>query len=159
MYQLLILNASFFAAFAVILSIIKKRVKTERAKNILLLVAPIITLLVHYSQFIYDVMTGGDIVAHLGANPNLYMPLYPCNIVMWLTLIFALLKTKAPSSENFVLTLSSGLESLPPLSECLQTRTSYEPSRLPTSLSSRASLLTQRFCSTFFCFLFWDTRR
>lgn len=94
MYQLLILNTSFFAAFAVILSIIKKRVKTELTKNILLLVAPIITLLVHYSQFIYDVMTGGDIMAHLSANPNLYMPLYPCNIVMWLTLIFALLKNK-----------------------------------------------------------------
>ena len=94
MYQLLILNTSFFTAFAVILSIIKKRVKTELTKNILLLVAPIITLLVHYSQFIYDVMTGGDIMAHLSANPNLYMPLYPCNIVMWLTLIFALLKNK-----------------------------------------------------------------
>ena len=94
MYQLLILNTSFFAAFAVILSIIKKRVKTDLTKNILLLVAPIITLLVHYSQFIYDVMTGGDIMAHLSANPNLYMPLYPCNIVMWLTLIFALLKNK-----------------------------------------------------------------
>ena len=94
MYQLLILNTSFFAAFAVILSIIKKRVKTELTKNILLLVAPIITLLVHYSQFMYDVMTGGDIMAHLSANPNLYMPLYPCNIVMWLTLIFALLKNK-----------------------------------------------------------------
>ena len=94
MYQLLILNASFFAAFAIILCIIKKRVKTERTKNILLIIAPIITLLVHYSQFIYDVMTGGDIMAHLSANPNLYMPLYPCNIVMWLTLVFALLKNK-----------------------------------------------------------------
>ena len=94
MYQLLILNTSFFAAFAVLLCIIKKRVKTERAKNILLLVAPTITLLVHYSQFIYDALTGGDIMAHLGANPNLYMPLYPCNIVMWLTLVFALLRNK-----------------------------------------------------------------
>ena len=101
MYQLLILNTSFFAAFAVILLIIKKRVKTERTKNILLLVAPIITLLVHYSQFVYDVMTGGDIVAHLGANPNLYMPLYPCNIVMWLTLIFALLKNKGSKFGEF----------------------------------------------------------
>ena len=101
MYQLLILNASFFAAFAVILPIIKKRVKTERTKNILLLVASIITLLVHYSQFVYDVMTGDDIVAHLGANPNLYMPLYPCNIVMWLTLIFALLKNKSSKFGEF----------------------------------------------------------
>ena len=94
MYQLLILNSSFFAAFAIILFIIKKRVKTERTKNILLLVAPIITLLVHYSQFIYDALTGCDIMAHLSANPNLYMPLYPCNIVMWLTLVFAFLKNK-----------------------------------------------------------------
>ena len=101
MYQLLILNTSFFAAFAVILSIIKKRVKTELTKNILLIVAPIITLLVHYSQFIYDVMTGGDIIAHLSANPNLYMPLYPCNIVMWLTLIFALLKNKGSKFGEF----------------------------------------------------------
>ena len=101
MYQLLILNSSFFAAFAVILPIMKKRVKTERTKNILLLVAPIITLLVHYSQFVYDALTGGDIMTHLGANPNLYMPLYPCNIVMWLTLIFALLKNKSSKFGEF----------------------------------------------------------
>ena len=94
MYQLLILNSSFFAAFAIILFIIKKRVKTERTKKILLIIAPIITLIVHYSQFIYDALTGCDIMAHLSANPNLYMPLYPCNIVMWLTLAFALLKNK-----------------------------------------------------------------
>lgn len=94
MDQLLIMNSILIAVMVLILWLIKKYVKTDRTKNVLFAVSPIITLLVHYSHFIFEAFSGNDIMAHLGANPNLYMPLYPCNLVMWLALAFGFLKNK-----------------------------------------------------------------
>ena len=67
---------------------VKKWVRTERAKRVILLAAPIVTILFHYSSFIYHLFFTGGGIEYLGENPNLLLPIYPCNLVMWCALIY-----------------------------------------------------------------------
>jgi hypothetical protein len=39
---------------------------------------------------------------YLSSNPNLLLPIYPCNVVMWSALIFALLKNKKSKLGNLL---------------------------------------------------------
>ena len=74
--------------------LIKKFVKSERTKNIILILSASVTILFHYSSFIFKLITGNGAMEYLSANPNLILPIYPCNVVMWSALIFALLRNK-----------------------------------------------------------------
>lgn len=74
--------------------IIKKIVKKDRTKNIILILSATFTVLFHYSSFLFKLLTGNGAMEYLSANPNLILPIYPCNVVMWSALIFALLKNK-----------------------------------------------------------------
>ena len=94
MIKLLVFNFILIALISVGLCLVKKHVKTDRTKSLILLVAAIFTILFHYSSFVVLLLTGGDAVGYLGRNPNLILPIYPCNVVMWSALIFALLKNK-----------------------------------------------------------------
>ena len=67
---------------------VKKWVHTERAKRVILLVAPTVTILFHYSSFLYRLIFSGGGIEYLGENPNLLLPIYPCNLVMWCALIY-----------------------------------------------------------------------
>lgn len=66
----------------------------ERAQRVLLLVAPLVTILCHYSILLWLLLTGGDVFFYLRETPNLILPMYPCNIVMWCALIYGLLPHK-----------------------------------------------------------------
>ena len=72
----------------------KKHVKRERTQNILLLTVAVFTILFHYSSFIIKLLTNGGVIDYLRETPNLLLPIYPCNVVMWSALIFAFLKNK-----------------------------------------------------------------
>ena len=76
------------------LYLIKKIVKKDRTKNIILILSAAFTILFHYSSFLFKLITGNGAMEYLSANPNLLLPIYPCNVVMWSALIFALLKNK-----------------------------------------------------------------
>ncbi len=73
---------------------VKKRVKKEKTQNIILIVSASFTILFHYSSFLFKLITGSGAMEYLSLNPNLILPIYPCNVVMWSALIFALLKNK-----------------------------------------------------------------
>ena len=94
MDTLIIFNLILIAIIAVGLWLIKRFVKKELTKNIILICAAVFTILFHYSAFIFRLLTGGDALEYLSQNPNLILPIYPCNVVMWSALIFALLKNK-----------------------------------------------------------------
>lgn len=94
MDKLIIFNFILIALIAVGLWLIKKFVKQERTKNITLIAAAIFTILFHYSSFILKLMTGDGAMEYLSETPNLILPIYPCNVVMWSALIFAFLKNK-----------------------------------------------------------------
>ena len=94
MLKLLIFNLILIVLIALGLFIVKKCVKKERTKAIILISASIFTIAFHYSSFIFKLLSGGNAIEYLGNNPNLILPIYPCNVVMWSALIFALLKNK-----------------------------------------------------------------
>lgn len=92
MLKLTIFNFILLAVISALLFTVKKTVKSHKAEKILLLVAAIITILFHYSTFIFHLITGNGAFDYLKNNPNLILPIYPCNVVMWSCLILPLLK-------------------------------------------------------------------
>ena len=91
---LIVFNLILVAIIVLGLWLTKRFVKTERAINIVLLAAAIFTILFHYSSFIFHALSGDGALDYLSQNPNLLLPIYPCNVVMWSALIFAFLKHK-----------------------------------------------------------------
>lgn len=81
--------------------LLKKYIKTDRAKNIALIVLSVGTVLVHYSSIIYhwighaiDPDQIRSVYRFLCSSPNLLMPIYPCNVVMIMCVINAFIKDK-----------------------------------------------------------------
>lgn len=94
MGTLLIFNTILITAIALLLVAVKKWACSERVGNLLLLIAPIVTILCHYSSFLYYLIIDGSAYDYLKSNPNLILPIYPCNVVMWSCLIYGLMKNK-----------------------------------------------------------------
>ena len=94
MGKLLIFNLILIVFIAFGLWLIKKYVKRERTKNLIFCVAAVFTILFHYSTLGFKLLTGGNAMEYLRDTPNLILPIYPCNVVMWSALIFAFLKNK-----------------------------------------------------------------
>ena len=94
MGKLIIFNLILIALIAFGLWLVKKYVKRERTKNIILISAAIFTIMFHYSSFIFKLLSGDNAIEYLGETPNLILPIYPCNVVMWSALIFAFFKDK-----------------------------------------------------------------
>ena len=101
MGTLLIFNFILIALIVLGLWLTQKHVKQERTRNILLLSAAVFTILFHYSSFLFKLVSGGDAMEYISETPNLILPIYPCNVVMWSALIFALLKNKESRVGNF----------------------------------------------------------
>ena len=101
MGTLMLFNFILVALIAVGLWLVKKLVKSERTQNIILLAAAIFTILFHYSSFIFKLLLGENAMEYLGETPNLILPIYPCNVVMWSALIFSLLKNKKSRIGSF----------------------------------------------------------
>ena len=94
MGKVLVFNLILVIIIAFGLWCIKKYVKSERTKNIILIVASFLTILCHYSSLLYHELSNGSAMEFLINNPNLILPIYPCNVVMWLALVYGILKNK-----------------------------------------------------------------
>ena len=92
MDKLIIFNVILIIGIPLGLWLIKKCVKKERTQNIILIAAAVFTIALHYSMLFLRMVTGGDAIAHLSYEPNLLLPIYPCNVVMWSAVIVAFLK-------------------------------------------------------------------
>lgn len=103
MITLVIFNIILMLIIAALLVAVKKWFKSERAVRVLLLAAPIVTILFHYSSFLYHSVFMGAGIEYLSENPNLILPIYPCNVVMWCALIYGLISNK---ESKFALLLS-----------------------------------------------------
>ena len=101
MGKLLIFNFILIAIIVLGLWLVKKYVKKERTQNIILIAAALFTIVFHYSSFIFKLLSSGNAIEYLGETPNLILPIYPCNVVMWSALIFAFLKNKKSSVGSF----------------------------------------------------------
>ena len=94
MEKLIVFNCILILLIALGLWLIKRYVKQERTQNIVLIVAALFTILFHYSTLVLKLFTDGNAMEYLRETPNLILPIYPCNVVMWFALIFAGLRDK-----------------------------------------------------------------
>lgn len=94
MVKLLIFNFILLIIITALLFLVKKTVRSENSQRILLLTSAVVTILFHYSTLIFYAVTGGEAFEYIAENPNLILPIYPCNVVMWSCLILAFFKDK-----------------------------------------------------------------
>ncbi len=94
MGTLILFNTILILIIAGALVAVKKFVHSEKAQRLILLIAPIITILFHYSSFLFKIVFTDTGIEYLGENPNLILPIYPCNVVMWCALIYGILSNK-----------------------------------------------------------------
>lgn len=87
----------------------KKTAKTDKTKRIWIIVCACGTVFVHYSSLIYHAIGHAvapdqitTVLEFLQCNPNLVLPIYPCNVVMWLCLILAFLPKKDGKTYRFL---------------------------------------------------------
>lgn len=101
MGKLMIFNFILIAFIVLGLCLIRKNVKKERTQNLLLIAAAVFTVVFHYSSLLFLLLSGGDAMGYLSETPNLILPIYPCNVVMWTALMFAFLKNKRSRIGSF----------------------------------------------------------
>ena len=101
MGKLMLFDFVLIIFIALGLWLVKKYVKRERTESIILMVTAVFTVLFHYSTFLLRLLTGDQPMEYLCENPNLILPIYPCNVVMWTALIFACLKNKKSKLGSF----------------------------------------------------------
>ena len=94
MGKLVLFNFILILIISAVLFGVKKWVRSERGEYALFLIAPIVTILVHYSGLPLTFFKGGDVYAYLNYNVNLVLPIYPCNVVMWCALTYGFLRNK-----------------------------------------------------------------
>ncbi len=92
MTKLAIFNFILIGIVVALLILIKKTCKTDTSRRIALIILPAATILCHYSSLPYHYFTDNTAMDYLISNPNLVLPIYPCNVVMWLALVLGLLK-------------------------------------------------------------------
>ncbi len=94
MGTLIIFNLILILVITALLVAVRKWARGERARRVILLIAPLVTILFHYSSFLYHLLFTGNGILYLRDTPNLILPIYPCNVVMWCALFYGLLKNK-----------------------------------------------------------------
>lgn len=92
----IVLCIVFFVGGAIFLS---RKVKSNVWKRRIILFASLATIVCHYSSLLYHAIGHAispdkvsTVMAFLHSNPNLIIPMYPCNVIMWGMLIFSLIK-------------------------------------------------------------------
>ena len=73
-----------------LLFVFSRKVKEDNSKNLILKISAILTVILHYSVLYVDFFTTGTATV----DNTMLLPVYPCNIAMWLLLIVALIKNK-----------------------------------------------------------------
>ena len=79
------------ALSAVILLLAGKYATDDRSKNRILKFFAILTVVIHYSNLWVDYFTNGGTAT---LENNQLLPVYPCNVIMWMLLIASLVRNK-----------------------------------------------------------------
>lgn len=72
------------------LMICNKLITNQKYKDLILKVSAVLTVIIHYSTLYVDFFTTGEAVV----DTTMILPLYPCNIAMWLLVIVAFMKRR-----------------------------------------------------------------
>lgn len=102
MLKLFILNAIIIIVSLLILFVLKKFIKNDKYINLIFIILPILTILCHYSSLLYHQIVDGTALNYLESNPNLILPIYPCNVVMWCMLIYGFNQKEESKFSHFL---------------------------------------------------------
>lgn len=75
----------------VLLALARRYARDDKTKNYILKFFAIITVVIHYSNLWVDYFTSGG---NATIENNHILPVYPCNVVMWMLLVASLLQNK-----------------------------------------------------------------
>lgn len=102
MDKLIIFNFILILIIVGIVILLKRYVKSSKLQDIVLFIVSLLTVICHYSSILYHYLLDGSQMNFLRSNPNLLLPIYPCNVVMWLSLVYGCLKNKESKFASFV---------------------------------------------------------
>lgn len=80
-----------FALTIGLLVLFEIKVKDQKSKNLIVSISAVITVIIHYSNIWVEFFTTGG---QNTVESNHILPVYPCNVVMWMLLIVSLIKNK-----------------------------------------------------------------
>lgn len=88
------------SAFATIclLTLCNRFIKNQSSKDKVLKISAILTVAIHYSILYVDYFSTGSATI----ESTMLLPIYPCNIVMWLLLIVSFMKNRRGKIYNFL---------------------------------------------------------
>lgn len=79
-----------FVITAILIVLFVKTVKNQNVKNGIVKACALTTVLIHYSPLYYDYFTTGSAEVY----GTMLLPIYPCNVAMWLLVLTAFWKNK-----------------------------------------------------------------
>ena len=94
-----IYNVITLTIVVILLIICKKRIKDEKMKSLILKITAILVVAIHYSSLYVDFFANkGEAMI----DDSLLLPVYPCNIIMWLLLIVSFMKNKTSKTYKYL---------------------------------------------------------
>lgn len=87
-------NVVAFAITIALMIFCKKKIKSEKVKDLVLKCVAVAVVVIHYSSLYVDYFSNNG---EAMIENNMILPVYPCNIIMWLLLIVAFMKNKESS--------------------------------------------------------------
>ncbi len=82
MIKLLIFSTVMMIIVTLVLILLYKLELKEKTKNLIFIISSILTVIIHYLPFIVSLFKG-----HILTDNIYYLPVYPCNVIMWLNII------------------------------------------------------------------------
>ncbi len=87
-----------FAITAVIMVFLSKKSLDDTAKTRILKISAILTVIIHFSSLYVDYFSGNE----PSVEQSMLLPLYPCNVAMWLLVAVAFIKKKEGTLFDFL---------------------------------------------------------
>lgn len=87
--KLFIYSFILLAIAFVIIKIVKKNVHDQRTLDKIFIIGALTTLLLHYSSMFVDFANGNYYI-----EDNMFLPVYPCNVMMWINVLLCFLIIK-----------------------------------------------------------------
>ena len=87
---LLLYNFITFILITCLMILCKKVIKKDRTKDIVLKSVSLAVVIIHYSSLYVDFFKNKEALI----DANMILPIYPCNIIMWMLLIVSFMKNK-----------------------------------------------------------------
>lgn len=94
-----IYNLITLTIVGVLLALCKRKIKNQTTKDLVLKTVAVSVVAIHFSSLYVDFFSNNG---HAVIENNLILPIYPCNIIMWLLLIVAFMKNKNSKLYNYL---------------------------------------------------------